>query len=310
MEEFIIQSGNASWYNTVYSCDSTQKNEAYSAEAVNSARGVVQLDSTENSVVLEKDSSGKYKLTSFSREAAANLPTIRESISSDDKLSALLDRCIESRSPLNLFVTEKNSGSAYRLLLLPIIHTRCTRVLLNAERISSKTEGGSAEQACSCFITEDSSGRSVRGASLKFSNFLSSHRLCCEDICALRPVSDSLKRGLPSSSPLILNSLKGNTEFYMAYTLPMSGEYSSQVVVLSIVPVRLYLQPDSEGRQKNITKREREIINLVSSGYPNKYIAHKLEISEGTVKKTLHNAYKKLGVNSRTELVNLFHSML
>lgn len=313
MEKFIIQSGNISSYHTAYSEDSVHDNKAYSAEAVNSPIHTIQLDSTENSIVLEKVANGKYRLVSFSRETAAHLSIIRKGLNSDDKLTALLDSCVESCSPLNFFVKEKNSDKAYRVSIVPIVHTRCTKVLLTAESVTCKNNAvhnDDTPKSYSCFVSEDGECRTVRGGSYGFSDFLSSHLLCCDDICSLRPVSDSLKRGLPSSAPLILNSADGHTEFFTVFTLPISCEYTSRVIALSIIPVKLYIQPDEDGRKKNITKREKEIVNLVSSGYTNKYIAHKLTISEGTVKKTLHNAYKKLGVSSRTELVNMFHSML
>lgn len=52
-----------------------------------------------------------------------------------------------------------------------------------------------------------------------------------------------------------------------------------------------------------LTKREREIAGMVLEGDTNRYISSKLMISEGTVKKTIHNTYRKLGVSSRIELV-------
>lgn len=54
-----------------------------------------------------------------------------------------------------------------------------------------------------------------------------------------------------------------------------------------------------------LTPREVEMLLLVCQGITNKSIAHTLGIAEGTVKKTLYNAYKKLNVQSRAEAVNL-----
>jgi len=54
---------------------------------------------------------------------------------------------------------------------------------------------------------------------------------------------------------------------------------------------------------KFISTREMEIIKLVSEGMKNKEIAEKLFISEETVKKHLNNVYRKMGVNSRFELI-------
>jgi DNA-binding NarL/FixJ family response regulator len=52
-----------------------------------------------------------------------------------------------------------------------------------------------------------------------------------------------------------------------------------------------------------LTERELEVIHLVAEGLPNKQIAHKLGISEHTVKFHLNALMGKLGAQSRTEAV-------
>jgi DNA-binding NarL/FixJ family response regulator len=54
-----------------------------------------------------------------------------------------------------------------------------------------------------------------------------------------------------------------------------------------------------------LTRREREIVGCVADGLSNKVIAHRLGLSEGTVKIHLHKVYGKLGVQSRTALLSL-----
>jgi DNA-binding NarL/FixJ family response regulator len=51
-----------------------------------------------------------------------------------------------------------------------------------------------------------------------------------------------------------------------------------------------------------LTARELEVARLVSSGLPNKSIAHRLGVQEGTVKIHLYRVYKKLSVTNRTAL--------
>ena len=53
-----------------------------------------------------------------------------------------------------------------------------------------------------------------------------------------------------------------------------------------------------------LSKRETDVVSLVFSGLKNGQIAKKLFISEITVKKHLQNIYAKVGVNSRTSLIN------
>ncbi len=51
----------------------------------------------------------------------------------------------------------------------------------------------------------------------------------------------------------------------------------------------------------SLTKRERELLTLIASGYTNKEISNKLQIAEATVENHIHNIYTKLGVNNRVQ---------
>ncbi|HKN94677.1 MAG TPA: response regulator transcription factor [Thermoleophilaceae bacterium] len=51
----------------------------------------------------------------------------------------------------------------------------------------------------------------------------------------------------------------------------------------------------------NLSAREREVLQLVGEGLPNKLIARRLEISEKTVKAHLTQVFSQLGVTDRTQ---------
>lgn len=51
----------------------------------------------------------------------------------------------------------------------------------------------------------------------------------------------------------------------------------------------------------NLTNREREVLNLLGTGLPNRRIARTLRISERTVKAHVHSIQDKLGVESRLQ---------
>jgi DNA-binding CsgD family transcriptional regulator len=53
-----------------------------------------------------------------------------------------------------------------------------------------------------------------------------------------------------------------------------------------------------------LTKREREVLDLVASGASNEAVAEALVVSPGTVKKHLDNIYAKLGVGTRAAAVD------
>ncbi len=57
-----------------------------------------------------------------------------------------------------------------------------------------------------------------------------------------------------------------------------------------------------------LTARESQILEMVANGDKNKFIAYRLDISEGTVKKIISNAYKKLHISSRSELIKFYLS--
>jgi DNA-binding NarL/FixJ family response regulator len=52
---------------------------------------------------------------------------------------------------------------------------------------------------------------------------------------------------------------------------------------------------------EELSAREREVLVLVGSGIPNKQIAHRLGISEKTVKVHLTNVFRRIGVEDRTQ---------
>jgi ATP/maltotriose-dependent transcriptional regulator MalT len=58
------------------------------------------------------------------------------------------------------------------------------------------------------------------------------------------------------------------------------------------------MQSQSDGR---LSRREREILQLVADGLSNKEISGKLFISDVTVKVHLRHIYEKLGVRNRME---------
>jgi DNA-binding NarL/FixJ family response regulator len=50
-----------------------------------------------------------------------------------------------------------------------------------------------------------------------------------------------------------------------------------------------------------LTPRERDVLELVIAGHPNKQIARRLGISEKTVKGHLTNVFQRIGVADRTQ---------
>ena len=74
---------------------------------------------------------------------------------------------------------------------------------------------------------------------------------------------------------------------------------------LHVAPLPEQSQPTVGGATAGLTARERQVLELVANGLPNKTIARKLGISEHTVKFHVGSVLGKLGAASRTEAVTL-----
>jgi DNA-binding NarL/FixJ family response regulator len=58
-----------------------------------------------------------------------------------------------------------------------------------------------------------------------------------------------------------------------------------------------------------MTKRERQVIELVADGQTNKEIAEKLHLSSYTVKSHVHNILEKLALHTRVQIANYAHNV-
>ncbi len=74
-------------------------------------------------------------------------------------------------------------------------------------------------------------------------------------------------------------------------------------VGLVIAASNLRLKTQKENSKINFTKKEQEIVDAIRNGMSNKEIAKTQFISLSTIKTHTSNIYKKVGVNSRDELI-------
>jgi two-component system, NarL family, response regulator LiaR len=65
--------------------------------------------------------------------------------------------------------------------------------------------------------------------------------------------------------------------------------------------VEAIAQRPGEEPAENLTPRERQVLDLIARGLPNKLIARELEVSEKTVKNHVSHVLAKLGVTDRTQ---------
>jgi len=85
---------------------------------------------------------------------------------------------------------------------------------------------------------------------------------------------------------------------------PMSSQIARKVV--AAFQQKPISESPSEEHQSLLSKREKNIIELLAKGLIYKEIAAELFISPETVRKHVYNIYEKLHVNNRVEAINKF----
>jgi len=83
---------------------------------------------------------------------------------------------------------------------------------------------------------------------------------------------------------------------------PMSREIARKVIASFQEPLTVAAEVEE------LSPREREILELLAAGFPNKHIAVRLGLTDGTVRWHLRHVYHKLHVRSRTEAALKFRS--
>jgi DNA-binding NarL/FixJ family response regulator len=83
---------------------------------------------------------------------------------------------------------------------------------------------------------------------------------------------------------------------------PMSREIARKVIVSFQEPA------NTASEVEDLSPREREILELLAAGFPNKQIAARVGLTDGTVRWHLRHVYHKLHVRSRTEATLKFLS--
>jgi CHASE2 domain-containing sensor protein/DNA-binding CsgD family transcriptional regulator len=87
----------------------------------------------------------------------------------------------------------------------------------------------------------------------------------------------------------------------------MMGKLKSEIEKMQLSFEKI---PENFFRDHEISKREEEIISLILENHTNKQIGKKLFISESTVKKHIYNIFQKLGINKRSELLEVLSENL
>ena len=70
---------------------------------------------------------------------------------------------------------------------------------------------------------------------------------------------------------------------------------------------RIVSHPRPKTGWESLTEAELKVVNLIAQGATNRAVADQLYLSLHTVKTHVHNAFTKLGISSRAQLIQLMH---
>lgn len=93
----------------------------------------------------------------------------------------------------------------------------------------------------------------------------------------------------------------GSAELIHAIKTVMNGESYIQPEMIPMLNAKMVVRNTDKEKIKSLTKRELEVLILVSEGMFNKEIADRLNISERTVKNHISSIFRKIDVADRTQ---------
>lgn len=91
-------------------------------------------------------------------------------------------------------------------------------------------------------------------------------------------------------------------------TVIQGGSCLDQALVCRAMAAMLTREAALRQLARQLTVRQLEVVQLVVSALPNREIAGRLFVSEGTLKVHLHHIFERLNVSSRKELIALAHA--
>jgi DNA-binding NarL/FixJ family response regulator len=125
------------------------------------------------------------------------------------------------------------------------------------------------------------------------------------DLSAVVPVLLFSSEPDPSMVNLILNKKAGGMLFADASSEQLIQAIKSIAAGLTVFDRALITRDTVDGPAvEPLTPRETEVLTLLADGLGNKEIAHRLNISEHTIKFHIRSILGKLGASSRTEAVS------
>ena len=116
-------------------------------------------------------------------------------------------------------------------------------------------------------------------------------------------VFDALKSG---AAGYILKDANADEIKSAILEVTKGGAPMSPFIARKVISSFRDIKPEIDCLDNKLTKREKEVVKLLSTGMLYKEIAHTLDVTHSTVKKHIRNIYEKLHVQNKVEALNKY----
>jgi PAS domain S-box-containing protein len=116
----------------------------------------------------------------------------------------------------------------------------------------------------------------------------------------------AVERGEPTDFETVFVDASGQLRGVRAQHLPLrarAGDAIVGVLILAFEVPRPAFEPVGKEREPQLTRRQREILQLISSGHSTSEIAAKLTLSKETVRNHVRGVLRELRVHTRLEAI-------
>ena len=123
-----------------------------------------------------------------------------------------------------------------------------------------------------------------------------------------------VKRAYPESQLVAIADQAGDENEPLCMEAGADGYLSKQTPTPALFSaLRSLMLPETEGDEaelsnSKLSKRQSQLLVALEQGLSNRDIAERLRVQEVTIKKRLSNAYRKLGVSSRLQAVQVVNA--
>ena len=239
------------------------------------------------------------------------------------KAYPIMNMCIEKNQVMryyDVFPNTKFRDGINYVVMWPFFHDGVSSIILNITflsyddflKITNYAKKSVSPVVKSCWMgyavidCSDRDNISVFDINTVLEGMMSQDKISIKVISESAHFKKSFRTKSAVCGTLTYKSSDGKEYHYSLNFVPSMNGNNISYIITTVIPIDEIGMFDEKIFSK-LTPREDEIVKLVIKGYTNRYIASKLKVSEGTVKKILYNCYQKLGVKSRIEIIKMIY---